>query len=73
VPRPNTNIFANCGESIITCKDYQPSESGSPKNCQRPGGVQHGRKLVINTTGHVPSYEQPETFNAALLEFIGGL
>jgi len=37
------------------------------------GGVQHAHKLVMEGTGHVPSYEQPEAFNAALLEFIGGL
>jgi len=34
-------------------------------------GVQNGRKIIMEGTAHVPSYEQPEAFMQILLDFLG--
>ncbi len=36
------------------------------------GRIPNARKVVMEGTGHVPSYEQPETFAALLLDFLPG-
>jgi pimeloyl-ACP methyl ester carboxylesterase len=35
-------------------------------------GIPNARKVIIDDSGHVPSFERPDVFNRALLEFLDG-
>jgi pimeloyl-ACP methyl ester carboxylesterase len=35
--------------------------------------IPNAQKTIIASTGHVPSYEQPDTFVKLLLDFLGSL
>jgi len=35
--------------------------------------IPNARKTIIESSGHVPSYEQPEPFVKLLMDFLGSL